>query len=49
MKDDKVFPVIMLDSHGEILEFESKKDAEQMANILNTNSDSGHRYEVNIV
>jgi hypothetical protein len=24
-KDNRIFPVIMLDSHGEVLEFEKKK------------------------
>lgn len=45
-QNGRFLPVIMLDSHGEVLEFENKDDAEQMANILNTNTDSGHKYEV---
>lgn len=46
MKDDKVFPVIMLDSHGEVLEFDKKEDADELSKILNVNTDSGHKYEV---
>jgi hypothetical protein len=45
-QNGRFLPVIMLDSHGEVLEFERKDEAEQMANILNTNTDSGHKYEV---
>lgn len=39
-------PVIMLDSHDEVWEFETEKEAEQMATILEKNSDSGHTYWV---
>ena len=39
-------PVIMLDSHDEVWEFDSEADAEQMATILEKNSDSGHTYFV---
>lgn len=45
-KDEKIFPVIMLDSHGEVLEFEKKEEADELSKILNVNTDSGHRYEV---
>jgi len=45
-KDNRIFPVIMLDSHGEVLEFEKKEDADELSKILNVNTDSGHRYEV---
>lgn len=45
-RDQKILPVILLDAHGEVLEFDNKDDAEHMAKILNTNSDSGHKYEV---
>lgn len=46
VQDEKIFPVIMLDSHGEVLEFDKKEDSDQLAKILNVNTDSGHRYEV---
>ncbi len=39
-------PVILLDSQGEIWEFDSQKEAEKMKNIFQNNSDSGHKYEV---
>lgn len=39
-------PVIMLDSNDEVWEFENEMDAEQMAQILEKNSDSGHKYFV---
>jgi len=42
----KRIPVILLDSQGEIWEFETENEAEKMKNIFQTNSDSGHVYEV---
>lgn len=39
-------PVILLDSQGEILEFDSENEAEKMREIFELNSDSGHKYEV---
>lgn len=39
-------PVILLDSQGEIWEFDTQKDAEKMKNTFQNNSDSGHVYEV---
>lgn len=42
----KELPVIMLDSHDEVWEFEVFEEAERIANILEKNSDSGHRYWV---
>lgn len=39
-------PVILLDSQGEIWEFDTQKDADKMKDIFQTNSDSGHFYEV---
>jgi len=47
MQDNKKrVPVILLDSQGEILEFDSQKKAEEMREIFELNSDSGHKYEV---
>lgn len=47
MQDNKTrVPVILLDSQGEILEFDSQKSAEEMRDIFELNSDSGHKYEV---
>jgi hypothetical protein len=39
-------PVIMVDSHSEIWEFNSIEEADKIANIMNINSDSGHKYMV---
>jgi hypothetical protein len=47
MQDNKTrVPVILLDSQGEILEFDTEKEAENMKEMFQTNSDSGHKYEV---
>ena len=45
-KDGVVVPVILLDTMSEVWEFDSKESAQEMTNIFNTNSDSGHKYEV---
>jgi hypothetical protein len=42
----KRLPVILLNSESEIWEFDSIEDAEEMKEIFQTNSDSGHIYEV---
>jgi len=42
----KRLPVILLNSESEIWEFNSIEDAEEMKEIFQTNSDSGHIYEV---
>lgn len=39
-------PVILLDSQGEIWEFDTEREAEKMKDTFQTNSDSGHVYEV---
>jgi hypothetical protein len=47
MSDDKKrLPVILLNVDSEIWEFDSLNEAENMKNIFETNSDSGHKYEV---
>lgn len=47
MQDNKTrVPVILLDSQGEIWEFDSQKSAEEMKDTFQNNSDSGHKYEV---
>ncbi len=43
-KTGKRLPVILIDNQAEILEFESKKEAEKLCDILNANTDSGHFY-----
>jgi hypothetical protein len=42
----KKVPVILLNSDTEVWEFETKEAAEEMKDIFQTNSDSGHVYEV---
>ena len=39
-------PVIVLDAMAEVLEFTDKDEAKIMANIMETNSDSGWKYVV---
>ena len=39
-------PVIIIDTHNEVLEFETFEEAERMRDLMEANSDSGHRYEV---
>ncbi len=47
MNDNKKrVPVIILNSESEIWEFEKRDKAEEMKNIFQNNSDSGHEYEV---
>lgn len=45
-ENKKKVPVILLDGHGEIWEFDSQDEAEKMRDIFEENSDSGHKYEV---
>ena len=42
----KRLPVILLNSETEVWEFDTPEEAEEMKNIFQTNSDSGHIYEV---
>lgn len=44
--NDVELPVILLNSHSEILEIETLEEATKMKELFETNSDSGHRYEV---
>ena len=39
-------PVIIIDSHNEVLEFETYEEAEKLRNLMEANSDSGYKYEV---
>jgi hypothetical protein len=39
-------PVILVDSHSEIMSFDTEEEALKMKNIFEVNSDSGHRYVV---
>ena len=42
----KRLPVILLNNDTEVWEFDTKEEAEKMKEIFQTNSDSGHVYEV---
>ena len=46
LPNNRMLPVIMLDTQGEVWEFDNKDNAQEMVNIFNTNTDSGHKYEV---
>ena len=39
-------PVIIIDTHNEVLEFDTYEEAEKMRDIMEKNSDSGYKYEV---
>lgn len=39
-------PVILLDTQSEVMEFETLEEAENIKNLFETNSDSGHKYMV---
>jgi hypothetical protein len=39
-------PVIIIDTHTEVLEFETYEEAEKLRDLMAANSDSGHKYEV---
>lgn len=42
----KRLPVVLLNTDTEIWEFETLEEATKMKEIFETNSDSGHKYEV---
>ena len=39
-------PVILLDGLGEVMEFQTEADANDMCSLFQMNTDSGHVYEV---
>ena len=45
-KNGVVLPVIILDSHGEVLEFETQEEANKIKELFEQNSDSGYKYEI---
>lgn len=45
-KKGSALPVILLDSNGEVLEFDSQNDAKKMKDLFELNSDSGHKYDI---
>jgi hypothetical protein len=48
MKNDNgiELPVILLDNHDEVWEFDNVDEAIKMSEILTKNSDSGYRYYI---
>ena len=42
----KKLPVLMLDSNGDPLEFDSHKSADEFVSIMNINTNQGFHYEV---
>jgi uncharacterized Fe-S cluster-containing radical SAM superfamily enzyme len=45
-KSDKELPVVILDTHGDILEYNTVEEAEEMRSRFEVNSDSGYRYKI---
>ena len=45
-KSEKELPVIILDAEGEVLEYDTREDAEDMRARFEINSDSGHKYRI---
>jgi hypothetical protein len=45
-KSNKELPVIILDTHGEVLEYHTIEEAEEMRARFEVNSDSGYKYLV---
>jgi hypothetical protein len=46
LPNNRILPVIMLNEQGEVWEFDNKDKVQEMVNILNANTDSGHKYEI---
>ena len=45
-KSDKELPVVILDTHGDVLEYNTVEEAEEMRARFEVNSDSGYRYKI---
>lgn len=39
-------PVLIVDTHSEVLEFDTPEEAEKVKDIFQANTDSGYRYVV---
>ena len=46
LSNGKIANVVMIDSNHEVLEFETREEAEKLASIMTENSDSGWEYVV---
>jgi hypothetical protein len=47
--DKGSLPVLILDGHSEILEFDNLEKAEETRQMLQENSDSGHLYTIRVI
>ena len=45
-RSEKELPVIILDAEGEVLEYDTIEDAEEMRARFEINSDSGYKYSI---
>ena len=45
-RSEKELPVSILDSEGEVLEYDTIEDAEEMRARFEINSDSGYKYRI---
>lgn len=45
-RSEKELPVIILDAEGEVLEYNTMEDAEEMRARFEINSDSGYKYRI---
>ena len=45
-RSEKDLPVIILDAEGEVLEYDTIEDAEEMRARFEINSDSGYKYRI---
>jgi len=46
LRSEKELPVIILDTEGEVLEFDTREETEDMRARFEINSDSGHKYRI---
>jgi hypothetical protein len=45
-RSEKELPVIILDAEGEVLEYDTIREAEEMRARFEINSDSGYKYRI---
>lgn len=45
-KNGVEMPVLIVDTHSEVLEFDTDKEAEEVRELFQSNTDSGYRYVV---
>ena len=47
--ENSILPVLILDGHSEVLEFDNLEKAEETRQMLQENSDSGHIYTIRTI